>query len=69
MIEKLEEIRRRFEEVSQLIVQPDIMSDMANYTKLSKEYKDLGKIVDKYEEYEDEFRDVMRAAELPLEKE
>jgi len=51
MIEKLEEICSRFEEVSQLIVQPDIMSDMDNYTKLSKEYKDLEKIVNIYEEY------------------
>ena len=51
MIEKLEEIKLRFEEVAQLIVQPDAMSDMSSYSKLSKEYKDLEKIVNKYEEY------------------
>jgi len=51
MKEKLEEIKHRFEEVAQLIVQPDAMSDMSNYSKLSKEYKDLEKIVNKYEEY------------------
>jgi peptide chain release factor 1 len=52
MIEKLEEIVHRFEEVGQLMVQPDIMSDMSNYTRLSKEYKDLEKIVEVYTEYQ-----------------
>jgi len=48
MIEQLEAIRERFEEVGQLIVQPDAMADMKKFSKLSKEYKDLEKIVEKY---------------------
>ena len=51
MIEKLAAIKHRFEEVSQLIVQPDAMADMKQYSKLNKEYKDLEKIVKKYDEY------------------
>lgn len=51
MIEKLEEIKHRFEEVSQLIVQPELMSDMKKYSKLNKEYKALEKIVKKYDEF------------------
>lgn len=51
MIEKLEEIAQRFEEVGQLIVQPDIVSDMQKFGQLNKEYKDLEKIVRKYEAY------------------
>lgn len=51
MIDKLEAIRKRFEEVSQLIVQPDAMADMDNYAKLNKEYRDLEKIDKKYTEY------------------
>ncbi len=51
MIEKLEEIKHRFEEVGQLIVQPDIVTDMEKYGKLNKEYKDLEKIVVKYKEF------------------
>ncbi|MEQ9466854.1 MAG: peptide chain release factor 1 [Ekhidna sp.] len=51
MIEKLEEIKHRFEEVGQLIVQPDIVTDMEKYGKLNKEYKDLEKIVVKYKAY------------------
>lgn len=51
MIDKLEAIKHRFEDVSQLIVQPDAMSDMDKFTKLNKEYRDLEKIVNKYTEY------------------
>ena len=51
MIDKLEGIKDRFEEVGQLLTQPDIMSDIKSYTKLSKEYKDLEKIVNKYLSY------------------
>lgn len=52
MIEKLKEIKKRFEEVSQLIMQPETMADMKVYAKLNKEYKELEKIVRKYDEYE-----------------
>ncbi|WP_225000268.1 peptide chain release factor 1 [Cesiribacter sp. SM1] len=51
MRDKLDAIRHRFEEVSQLIIQPESMADMTKYGKLSKEYKDLSKIVKKYDEY------------------
>jgi peptide chain release factor 1 len=51
MLDKLEAIRDRFEEVGQLIIQPDAMSDMGKYTKLTKEYKDLEKVVEVYREY------------------
>lgn len=51
MLEKLAAIKDRFEEVGQLIVQPDAMSDMKLYSKLNKEYKDLEKIVNVYDEY------------------
>ena len=53
MLEKLVAIKDRFEEVGQLIVQPDAMSDMKTYSKLNKEYKDLEKIVKVYDEYSD----------------
>ncbi len=51
MIDKLEAIKGRFEEVGQLLVKPDAMADMKEFSKLSKEYKELEKIVKKYEEY------------------
>jgi peptide chain release factor 1 len=51
MIEKLEAIKQRFEEVGNLIVQPDCMDVMKKFSKLSKEYKNLEKIVAVYYKY------------------
>ena len=44
MIEKLEEINHRFEEVGQLLAQQDVVKDMKKFTQLSKEYRDLEKV-------------------------
>ncbi len=53
MKETLAAIKDRFKEVGQLIVQPDAMADMKQYAKLSKEYRDLEKVVKKFDEYEE----------------
>lgn len=50
MVTKLEDIRLRFEEVGQLIVQPEVLNDQKKFSQLSKEYRDLEKIVVKYNE-------------------
>ena len=64
MTDKLEAIKNRFIEVGEMLVQPDIMSDMKNYSKLSKEYKDLEKIVNKYDEYQKVLNDIESAKAL-----
>ena len=51
MIDKIQIIKQRFDEVSDLIIQPDIISDQKRYVKINKEYSDLKKILDKGEEY------------------
>ena len=51
MIEKIEIVQQRFIEVSDLIIQPDIIADQKRYVQLNKEYKDLSKIVSKGEVY------------------
>jgi len=48
MTEKLEEINHRFEEVGQLLSQQGVVSDIKKFTELSKEYRDLEKVVIKY---------------------
>ena len=53
MKDKLAAIKERFEEVGQLIVQPGVMDDMKQYSRLSKEYSDLEKIVKKYDEHQE----------------
>ena len=44
MVDKIEELARRFEEVGEQLVLPETMADMKKYAALSKEYKDLEKI-------------------------
>ncbi len=51
MIDKLNIIKQRFDEVSDLIIQPDILSDQKRYVQLNKEYKDLKLLVDKRDAY------------------
>lgn len=51
ILEKLQAIKIRWEEVEKLIVDPEIIADMERYVKLNKEYKDLKEIVNVYDEY------------------
>ncbi|MBI2258459.1 MAG: peptide chain release factor 1 [Flavobacteriia bacterium] len=51
LLQKLEAIYYRFQEVSTLIVDPDIISDMSRFVKLNKEYRDLEDIVIVYKKY------------------
>jgi peptide chain release factor 1 len=51
MLDKLNFIKQRFDEVSDLIIQPDIMSNQKRYIELSKEYKELKAIMDEREIY------------------
>lgn len=52
MLDKLQIVKQRFDEVSDLIIQPDIISDQKRYIEINKEYKDLSKIIKKIEIYE-----------------
>lgn len=51
MLDKLDIVKQRFDEVSDLIIQPDIISDQKRYIAINKEYKDLRILMDKREEY------------------
>ncbi|WP_149915098.1 MULTISPECIES: peptide chain release factor 1 [Sphingobacterium] len=51
MLEKLQAIKERWEEVEAELSNPETISDMKRFAKLNKEYKDLGKIVDQYHIY------------------
>ena len=44
LLARLDGIESRFEEVSTLITDPDVIADMKRYVKLTKEYKDLEKL-------------------------
>jgi peptide chain release factor 1 len=51
MLDRLQYIKQRFDEISDLIIQPDVISDQKRYVQLNKEYKDLKGLVEKREEY------------------
>lgn len=64
MIDKLEGLKRRFEEVGDLLVLPDTVSDMKRYSKLNKEYKDLKTVVDKFDEYKNVLDNIESSKQL-----
>ncbi|SMD42619.1 peptide chain release factor 1 [Aquiflexum balticum DSM 16537] len=68
MLDKLQALKDRFIEVGQLIIQPDAMSDMSKYTKLTKEYKDLEKVVALYDDYKNVLENITSTKEI-LDKE
>ena len=47
VLEKLKVVENRFAELGELLIQPDIISDQKKYIQLSKEYKEIKKIIDK----------------------
>ncbi|MDC3110060.1 peptide chain release factor 1 [Flavobacteriales bacterium] len=64
MLEKLRALEEKFKELSNLIIQPDIMSDQKKYVKISKEYKDLKEIIDKKTEYENILKNIEEASDI-----
>lgn len=64
MLEKLQIVKQRFDEVSDLIIQPDIITDQKRYVQLNKEYKDLRLLMDKREEYLELTDNVSEAQEI-----
>lgn len=64
LLQKLEAIYYRFIEVSTLIVDPDIISDMNRYVKLNKEYRDLEEVVMVYKEYKNITDNIKSTREL-----
>ena len=61
MIEKLEAIKEQFTEVTRLLSQPEVLADRNKYMALRKEYKDLSKVVQVYEQYQKVLADTASA--------
>ncbi|MBZ0327226.1 MAG: peptide chain release factor 1 [Altibacter sp.] len=64
MLEKLQIVKQRFDEVSDLIIQPDIITDQKRYVQLNKEYKDLRVLMNKREEYIELTNNIEEAEEI-----
>ena len=52
MLEKLKILHERFNDISEMLTKPDVISDQTRYIKISKEYKELKYVIDKKIEYE-----------------
>ncbi|MBZ9728798.1 peptide chain release factor 1 [Salegentibacter sp. JZCK2] len=64
MIEKLNIVKQRFDEVNDLIIQPDVISDQKRYIELNKEYKDLRALMDEREKYLELTNNIEEAKEI-----
>ena len=53
MIDKLNIVEQRYNEISDLIIQPNIIKERKRYVELNKEYKDLGLIIEKKKVFEE----------------
>ena len=51
MFEKLNAVEQHFNEVSERLMAPDVLSDQEQYKKLMREHKQLSPIIDKFHEY------------------
>jgi len=64
MIDKLNIVKQRFDEVSDLIIQPDVIADQKRYVQLTKEYKDLKDLCDKRDIYIELTDNISEAEEI-----
>lgn len=68
LLERLDGIEARYDEVSTLITDPDVISDMKRYVRLTKEYKELEKLTIATRRYRSLLADIEESKSL-LEKE
>ncbi|APG60174.1 peptide chain release factor 1 [Christiangramia salexigens] len=64
MIDRLNIVKQRFDEVNDLIIQPDVISDQKRYIELNKEYKDLKALMDEREKYVSLTENISEAEEI-----
>lgn len=64
MFDKLEVFKTRYDEINELLYDPNVVSDQEKYTALMKEQKNLTPIVEKYEEYKKAKLDLEEARQL-----
>ena len=51
MFEKLEEIEKKYEELTEQLVDPQLLADQSRYTRAAKQHRDLEEVVAKFREY------------------
>jgi peptide chain release factor 1 len=64
MLDKLNVLKQRYDEVSDLIIQPDIISDQKRYVEINKEYKDLSELMKLANQYQNLLDNIQEAKEM-----
>jgi peptide chain release factor 1 len=64
MLDKLEAIKLKYDEIEIQMSDPDVMSDMKRYIKLSKDYKSLQPIMGAYEKYKNLLANIDQAKDI-----
>jgi peptide chain release factor 1 len=64
ILEKLEGVKIRFEEVSQQITDPDVIIDVKRFVKLNKEYRDLEPLIETFEKYKNVLSNIEGARDI-----
>ena len=64
LLDKLEEIYKRWLQIGEDVAQPDVMSDMKRYIKLNKDYKDLQPVVEAYKKYKNIIGNIANAKDV-----
>jgi peptide chain release factor 1 len=64
LLDKLEIIYRRWEEISEQIGRPDVVADMKRFVKLNKDYKDLQPVIEAYKQYKNILSNIENAKEV-----
>ncbi len=68
LIDKLEKVVERYEEITRALGDPDVIADPARYQALAKEHASLGELVEGYQEYQRLSRE-LKETELLLQEE
>ena len=64
ILEKLQQLSDRLEEVTQLLGSPDITDDMDNYRKLTREHAEITPVVETFNQYRLAQNDIIEAEEM-----
>ena len=64
LIEKLESLRLKYDEIGQQLADPSVISDVQKFVKLNKEYKNLEPIVETAKEYKNALANLKSSKDL-----
>jgi len=64
MLDKLEAIKIKFDEIQKEMSDPDVVSDMKRFIKLNKDFKELTPIMEAYERYKSIISNLEHAKEI-----